>query len=157
VLRVTRELANGVIREEITNDPRGIPSPAVKLRLSSPDRTDSAWLLSSRADWLTTPNDSARIAFLGNAGPVKAFKSTVQIIEHGQVVAQQLIEVNRPLKYRGYHFYQDSYDPRTEAVSTFKVRRDPGLGLVYAGFALMTAGVVYMFYVKPYLLRKGQA
>ena len=42
-------------------------------------------------------------------------------------------------------------------MSIFSVARAPGLPLVYLGVALIGVGVVWMFYVKPYLARRQAA
>ena len=42
-------------------------------------------------------------------GGVKDWKSTVTVIEGGAPVLTKVIEVNEPLTYRGYSFYQQSY------------------------------------------------
>lgn len=42
-------------------------------------------------------------------GGVRSWKSTVTVVENGTRVMTQVIEVNRPLSYRGVNFYQSSY------------------------------------------------
>lgn len=42
-------------------------------------------------------------------GSVKAWKSTVSVLEEGGVVRHAVIAVNHPLSHRGYAFYQMSY------------------------------------------------
>lgn len=42
-------------------------------------------------------------------GTVKAWKSTVTLLEGGAAVLTRTIQVNRPLSYKGYNFYQTSY------------------------------------------------
>jgi cytochrome c biogenesis protein len=42
-------------------------------------------------------------------GGVKAWKSTVTVIETGAPVLTRIVEVNHPLTYKGYSFYQTSY------------------------------------------------
>jgi len=43
-------------------------------------------------------------------GQIKDYKSTLAITAHGQSVLKKTIEVNRPLHYGGYHFYQSGFD-----------------------------------------------
>jgi cytochrome c biogenesis protein len=42
-------------------------------------------------------------------GGVKDWKSTVTVIENGAPVLTRVVEVNQPLSYRGFSFYQTSY------------------------------------------------
>jgi hypothetical protein len=84
-------------------------------------------------------------------GPIKNFRSTLKIIEAGAVVQTPQVEVNRPFRYRGYSFYQAGYNPRDLSWTSLQVVRDPGVPLVYAGFALMIAGLFIVFYVNPWL------
>jgi hypothetical protein len=42
-------------------------------------------------------------------------------------------------------------------MSIFSVARAPGLPLVYLGVVLIATGVVWMFYVKPYLAKRQAA
>lgn len=61
-------------------------------------------------------------------GMVKAWKSTVSVIENGTGVLTQAILVNKPLTYKGFSFYQTSYganwdNPKLEV--TIKKKNDP--------------------------------
>ncbi|MBP6059360.1 MAG: cytochrome c biogenesis protein ResB [Candidatus Saccharicenans sp.] len=42
-------------------------------------------------------------------GSIKSWKSLVSILDQGQVKKQKIIEVNQPLKYDGFNFFQMSY------------------------------------------------
>ncbi len=84
-------------------------------------------------------------------GPIKSFKSTLQVVEGGQVVRTNSVEVNRPLTHRGYTFYQSGYNPKDLSWTSLQVVRDPGVPLVYTGFGLMIAGLIVVFYLNPWL------
>ena len=75
--------------------------------------------------------------------------------EHG--VSEHHISMNHPMHYRGYIFFQASFVEGTPMMSIFSVARAPGLPLVYLGVALIGTGVIWMFYVKPYLARRQAA
>lgn len=83
--------------------------------------------------------------------PVKAFRSAVELIEDGRVVVRKTIAVNAPLTYRGYTFYQLSYNPEDLSWTSLQVVRDPGVPIVYAGFVLMMVGMTVVFCIGPYL------
>lgn len=81
--------------------------------------------------------------------PVKDYFSDVDILENGQVVRQATIEVNHPLHHNGYHLYQSSWDEENHAYTVLSVVSDRGLYAVYAGFALMLAGVFWVCWIMP--------
>jgi hypothetical protein len=86
---------------------------------------------------------------------VRDFFSVLQVIDGEEVVLEKKIEVNDPLRYGGYTFYQSSYDQKGLSWSGLQVRNDPGVPLVYAGFLIQILGMIVIFYINP-LLRKSK-
>jgi hypothetical protein len=80
---------------------------------------------------------------------VKEYRSLVSMWEGGRKVRSATIQVNHPLSYRGYAFYQANFDPKNPDYSGIEVVRDPGLPLVYVGFLMLSLGVIYIFYITP--------
>jgi cytochrome c biogenesis protein ResB len=72
----------------------------------------------------------------------------------GPVREKAVITVNDPFTFGGWTFYQGNYDPRDPTYSGIQAVRDPGVPWVFLGFALISAGVVYMFYVEARLRRR---
>ena len=88
---------------------------------------------------------------------VRDFKSDLAVFEEGEERARKTIEVNDPLHYGGYHFYQQSYDEEHGRYTVLAVRSDSGLPIVYAGFFLVGAGIAWLFWAQPawgYLARR---
>jgi len=77
------------------------------------------------------------------------YKSRVRVLEDGEEILAQTIEVNHPLVYGGYAIYQQSYNEVDWTWTGFEVVRDPGLWVVYTGFIMMCIGSIYVFYVRP--------
>ena len=105
------------------------------------------------------PDNNFALLYEQSGMVVKDYKSILRVVEGGKTVMTKIIEVNDPLKYKGYVFYQSSYDPEGERYTGLQVTRNPGLIVVYSGFILLCIGVVFIFYVKPFLrrkLKKGQ-
>jgi len=50
------------------------------------------------------------VKFYGNSDMPKEYTSHLVVIENGKAVMDKWIEVNSPLRYKGYTFYQSSYD-----------------------------------------------
>ena len=77
---------------------------------------------------------------------IKDYVSEVKVLKGGDTVAKKAIEVNHPLYYGGYHFYQSSYgqDPQTGQMYTvLSVVSDSGLTAVLAGYLLLCLGVTW--------------
>lgn len=138
-------------------------NPAILVQETGPNYQREQWLFanSPEAPHAVKPSESplrliyqARIPTemrLVPTGPIKSFKSTLQVRENGQVVQTQTIEVNRPFSYKGYTFYQTGYNPQDLTWTSLQVVRDPGVPVVYAGFALMIAGLFIVFYLNPWM------
>jgi cytochrome c biogenesis protein ResB len=85
------------------------------------------------------------------------FESTVRVDDPEQGSFETLISMNHPLHHRGYIFFQSSFVEGRPMMSIFSVARAPGLPIVYLGTTLIGVGVVWMFYVKPWLARRQAA
>jgi hypothetical protein len=91
------------------------------------------------------------------AGTIKNFQSTLKITD-GPVTRAEAVAVNRPVSYKGYTLYQTGYNPQDLSWTSLQVVRDPGVPLVYTGFALIIVGLSTVFYLNPWLeSRKARA
>ena len=90
--------------------------------------------------------------------PIKDYKSRLAVLDEGTETVEKVIEVNDPLHYGGYHFYQNSYgNQHGQQYTVLFVKSDAGLWYVYAGFALLCAGVFWLGWVRPgwaYLMKR---
>lgn len=78
--------------------------------------------------------------------PVKQYVSRVAILDGtGSGRRTGELWVNRPLRHAGWTLYQSGYDPEDEKISILEAARDPGVPLVYGGFALLMAGLTAGF------------
>ena len=79
--------------------------------------------------------------------PGNYYTSELEIVKDGRVVAAKNIEVNHPLHYGGYHFYQQSYgEDRLGVYTVLMVVSDSGLNLVYSGYTMLIVGVFWHFW-----------
>ncbi|MHC4660790.1 MAG: cytochrome c biogenesis protein ResB [Planctomycetota bacterium] len=98
-----------------------------------------------------------RLAFSVES-PVRDYFTRVEVIdENGAMVVPEFdIEVNRPLKYGGFSFYQSGMSPgKGYTATTLSVKRDPGWPLVFLGFCALWTGIGLMFFVHR--LRRKEA
>ncbi len=79
---------------------------------------------------------------------IKDFYSNIQIIKDDEVLAEKTIEVNKPLHFGGYHFYQYDYDAIKQRFTTLAVVSDTGLYIVYCGFALLCIGIFQRLWLR---------
>lgn len=137
--------------------------PAMKLAIKRPDGQEAtAWLVVRHGQSMagfSLRDVLGSEAAGGDVGiylvrpqshsPVKAYRSEVEVIEGGKTVAREVIEVNHPLHYGGYHFNQFSYDVEGGRYTVLSVTSDTGLWVVYVGMALVVLGVFGFCWIVP--------
>ena len=80
------------------------------------------------------------------ANNVRDYKSSITVLKEGKTVKQKVIEVNHPLYFGGYHFYQHSYDTHAGEYTILSVVSDSGLYSVYIGYLLLCVGMFRHFW-----------
>jgi ResB-like family len=152
--------------------------PAVKVHLEGPaGRSPSEWVpwteirslpyggatarVAYRAPEVSVPFQVTLLDFNSDKYPgsnmAATYESWVRVVDPERGTSEHHISMNHPLHYRGYIFFQASFVEGEPMMSIFSVARSPGLPLVYVGTTLIAAGVVWMFYLKPYLARRQAA
>jgi len=91
----------------------------------------------------------AHLMMAARHGPIRDYISDLVVIKHGRQERQEEIEVNHPMHYGGYHFYQHSYDDQHGRFTVLRVKSDFGLWPVWAGFMLLCAGTFWICWVQP--------
>ena len=127
----------------------------VKARESGAVRLD--FLYGNHDEWL---KGGAPRVFAADAPPIKEYTSDLVIREEGKVVARKTIEVNHPLHYGGYHFYQSSYDKDDLAYTSITIKSDAGWAVVLTGMVLLMLGAFIHFWFAPVwraARRRGQS
>lgn len=76
---------------------------------------------------------------------VKSYKSAVAISKDGNLLKEAVIEVNKPLNFGGYSFYQYGYDAELPKATVLQAVKDPALPFVYAGYAALLIGMFLSF------------
>ena len=164
VRKVARSLEVFDVRIPAENN-NGEPALLVDLSRNEGTVHDTLWIAAGEA--LQTGGTGYGL-FYGYNLPVKDFKSRLFIYERnglakavsvessafpvfdGFAFSDSLtIEVNKPLVREGFYFYQASYDPENESWTGLQVKKNPGGGLLLAGFLILLAGVIFTFYVRP--------
>ncbi|MCX5683734.1 MAG: cytochrome c biogenesis protein ResB [Planctomycetota bacterium] len=136
--------------------------PAMELELTLGGRTVREWLMpapgagAARLPLAPLVAGSAEAHGMGRMmapelylvqprGSVRSFKSDVIVFEENRRLGAAVIEVNHPLHWGGYHFYQNSYDARNEEYTVLRAVSDSGLDAVYLGLAILSIGAFWRF------------
>jgi cytochrome c biogenesis protein ResB len=146
-------------------------NPAVLVEVNNPTYQNNCWLFAKHPDFKVfapghEPSGPSPLRIFYRVeshqnehavvAPVKSFKSAVRLFNGEKPVREATVEVNRPMKYGGYTFYQTGYDPKDPTWTSLQVVRDPGVPLVYAGFAFLIAGLFTVFYLNPWLNERSK-
>ncbi len=153
-LRVARTFTNFKIRIEngkkIAADQIGDgENPAAEIEIERPDGTTETRYVFERFASHFQDTDGLQISYAPREPQmIRDYFSDIVIIKDGKKVISKTIEVNHPLYYGGYHFYQYSYDSDAGQYTVLSVTSDSGLYIVYTGYWLLSIGVLWQFWFK---------
>ena len=87
------------------------------------------------------------------------FRSRVHVLDAARgAPTPAVIEMNKPLSYGGFRFFQSSYRMDLKPPMTIlSVSRDPGQPIVFAGYALLVAGMIVVFATRLVQFRQASA
>jgi hypothetical protein len=120
------------------DDPQAGSNPALEVELRWPDgRTEKKFIFEHFPEFNKV---AGGIRFHYSLMPSE-FLSDLEIRRDGQTVLRKTIEVNKPLHYGGYYFYQASYDRENGQYTILSVTSDTGRATLFAGFALVQLGL----------------
>lgn len=155
-LKVLRTFGNFKIQTEngktiVTDEGQGQENPAVEVEIEASDGSSYMRYVFERFAGFSHSEDGAglQLSYVVE-GPriIRDYFSDLVIIEEGKEVISKTIEVNHPLHYAGYHFYQDSYDSEAGEYTILSVTSDSGLYAVYGGYWLLSLGVFWQFWFR---------
>ncbi len=132
--------------ERVAVDAPGGSNPTVEVLVKKPDGTESPRYIFADFPGHPRPGDPLAMSY---QRVVRDYVSELEIVEEGKVVKQKDIEVNHPLHYAGYHFYQHSFGQNEFGEYTIlMVVSDSGLKAVFVGYAMLIAGVFWHFWTR---------
>jgi len=125
---------------------REMRNPAAVLEVTiDGEPRQTGLMLAHRQDHVRTRTGA--LVFERREDEVKAFQSEVTATAAGEA-RKAVVSVNDPFTFSGWTFYQVNFDPKDPTYSGLEAVRDPGVNWVFLGFALISVGVTYMFYVE---------
>jgi len=100
--------------------------------------------------------------FTGQTASIRDWTSEIRFLQgDGEWTGQMPVSTNKPAEYKGYWFFQASWDPpqpqQGSAGMNFTglgVGNRNGVYTMLAGSTLSVVGMMYAFYVKPVLKRR---
>lgn len=123
--------------KERSKEPR---NPALLVSVEASPKRD-LWVFAKFPD-IHQEQSPVSVEYACDPGPIKQYKSWLEVVtDKGDVLHGDTIWVNKPMRFRGYTFYQSGYDPDRPGISTVEVAKDPGVPYVYGGFLLLTVGL----------------
>jgi hypothetical protein len=128
----------------ITDEPNDPPNPTLHVELTAPDgKSYTRYVFENFPGFGESPDDLKLTYISQRPGQIRDFLSDIVVIENEKQILKKTIEVNHPLYYAGYHFYQHSYDPENQAYTILSVTSDSGLYAVFAGYLLLALGTIH--------------
>lgn len=119
--------------------------PVAEIEVREGDRTASALLEAGES--MPLGREGHVLAFEKKRDEAKVYRSRVSILKGGTPLRVGTLLVNHPLSHGGFRFYQSRYDERGPS-SGILVVRDPGLGVVYVGFAMVSLGLIVSLFFR---------
>ncbi|MEE9487502.1 MAG: cytochrome c biogenesis protein ResB [Candidatus Brocadiales bacterium] len=156
VLAVSKFYPHFSLKQSVVNRSDELNKPALHVEVNGPAGPLENWIFADAKQPTPYLDGNFFLLYEQFGENIKDWKSTLRVIDGGEVVLEKTIEVNDPLKYGGFSFYQSSYDPENPKISGLQVARDPGIAMVYTGFSTLCFGIIFIFYLKP-LLRKRRS
>ena len=120
-------------------------NPALEVQIKDPEGDVTTRYVFERFPGHIHPDDRFVLSY---HRMVRDYISELEVIENSKVVAAKNIEVNQPLHFGGYHFYQHSYDSEAGQYTILSVTSDTGLTCVYAGYVMLCVGVFWHFWLR---------
>ena len=150
VLRYLPDFAMDTITKSVVSRSAKPNNPAIEARLKSKAGQISAFWVFARFPGMHQKIDpNFKFAYHWVGRRPKDFISQVTVLKGGKEIKRADIRVNEPLRFDGYTFFQFTYDTEALSWSGLQVVKDPGVGVVYAGFIMLIAGLIIIFYVNP--------
>jgi hypothetical protein len=147
---IVRAFENFKIRIEgeerkITDEPESGYNPALEVLIKSPGGDEETRYVFERFPGHTHDEDKLLMSY---HRIIRDYISELEIIKDGKVATEKNIEVNHPLYFGGYHFYQHSYDAEEGRYTVLMVASDTGLGPVYVGYLMLCVGIFWQLWVR---------
>ncbi|MDP3790933.1 MAG: cytochrome c biogenesis protein ResB [Candidatus Omnitrophota bacterium] len=150
ILRYIPDFAIDTVTKVAASRSAKANNPAIQVQLNDKaGQVSTFWVFARFPDMHQKMDQRFKFTYHWIGRRPKDFISKVTILKAGKEIITKDIRVNEPLRFGGYTFFQFSYDAEDLKWSVLQVVKDPGVGVVYAGFIMLIAGLIIIFYVNP--------
>lgn len=155
-LEVLRQFQNLQI---IFQNSQGVPvegppdqsNPGLEIKVKTPDSKEEYHYIWQGRPAYSLPKHRFGIQYQAPQWP-RQYRSQISIWQADRQPIRYTIEVNRPLFYKGYLFYQSSWGQDEKGLYTIiGVVNNTGLTAVFFGYGLLALGTAGQFWFKPLL------
>jgi hypothetical protein len=137
-------------------DPNPGLNPALEVLITRPDGQVSTRYVFALMPGFSHSEGGMKLTYSRPAyRAISDYISELEVAQDGKVLAEKDIEVNHPLRYGGYHFYQVDYDHRAGKYTVLEVVSDTGLVVVYAGYWMLCLGVIWHLWLRHIIKKIG--
>lgn len=127
------------------DDPGPGSNPALEISINPSNGQSITRYVFERLPGHSHPGDELSLTY---QRVISEYISELQVVHDGKVVAEKDIQVNHPLHYGGYHFYQQDYDHQAGRYTILEVTSDSGLISVYLGYLMLCIGLFWHFWIN---------
>ncbi|MBN2313039.1 MAG: cytochrome c biogenesis protein ResB [Sedimentisphaerales bacterium] len=136
------------------DDPRPGSNPALEIEMTDPNGEATTQYVFSLMPGFGHTQSQVKLTYHRPANRmISDYVSELEVVRDGQVVAEKDIEVNHPLHYGGYHFYQQSYDDQAGQFTILSVYSDTGLKMVFIGYWALCIGIFWHLWLRHIFAR----
>ena len=136
------------------DDPRPGSNPALEIEITAPDGEVITQYVFSLMPGFGHTQGKLKLTYNRPVNrAIKDYVSELEVVREGQVVAEKDIEVNHPLYFGGYHFYQADYDHEAGQYTILSVHSDTGLRLVFIGYWALCIGILWHLWFRHIFAR----
>lgn len=136
------------------DDPRPGSNPALEVQITDPNGQVATQFVFSLMPGFGHTQSKLKLKYnrpMNRA--ISDYISELEVVKDGKVVAEKDIEVNHPLYYGGYHFYQVDYDQQAGQFTILSVQSDTGLKLVFLGYWMLCIGIIWHLWLRHIFAR----
>jgi cytochrome c biogenesis protein ResB len=136
------------------DDPRPGSNPALEIEMTDPNGQVTTQYVFSLMPGFGHTQSKVKLTYNRPANrAISDYVSELEVVKDGQVVAEKDIEVNHPLYFGGYHFYQVDYDHQAGQFTVLSVQSDTGLKLVFIGYWALCIGILWHLWLRHIFAR----
>jgi len=136
------------------DDPRPGSNPALEIEITDPNGEVTTQYVFSLMPGFGHTQSKVKLTYSRPVNrAISDYVSELEVVRDGQVVAEKDIEVNHPLYFGGYHFYQVDYDHEAGQYTVLSVQSDTGLQLVFIGYWALCIGIIWHLWLRHVFAR----